>query len=328
MESQLLLAPGEAFHQECVQLGEKFLMRRQSSFRSAFTLIELLVVITIVAILIALVLPAVQYAREAARRSACANNLKQIGLALHNYSEQHRVLPSSSTSQIDFGAWSPNPTVYHLHSWATMILPQLDQGNVYNQINFQVSALATVNHEPGSQKIPGYRCPSFSGQDFSQSPVYVQFSPRLALRNYAAMGGTTIGKLWQEPDGSIYPRSRVAYGEIIDGASQTILIAETKEPNAGVWIDGGTAALASRRYLETNSPSFAGPENALNFHPYFVANGQGIDAQFGPSSMHTGVILHLFADGGVRNLSENINAVIYGALISRAGREPVSESSY
>src|SRR5579872_4190996 len=114
-------------------------MRRARSV-FGFTLIELLVVIAIISVLAALLMPAVQQAREAARLSQCRNNLRQIGLALHNYEGHVSVLPSSTTSQIDFGVWNSNPTSYHLHSWATMILPHLEQAPLYNLINFNVSA--------------------------------------------------------------------------------------------------------------------------------------------------------------------------------------------
>ncbi|MSR58774.1 MAG: DUF1559 domain-containing protein [Planctomycetaceae bacterium] len=303
-------------------------MRRRFSSRSAFTLIELLVVIAIIGVLVALLLPAVQQAREAARRTACRNNLKQIGLALHNYADLHGGLPPSTTSQIDFGVWSPTPTDYHLHSWATFILPQLDQTPLFNRINFNVSALAAVNYDSASQKVAAYRCPTFTGPDFSQSPLYLKLSPNYAIRNYVAMGATTVGKLWQSPDGSIYPRSSTRFADIRDGTSQTIFIAETKEPNAAVWIDGGVAALTSRRYAEENSPSFAGTETALNYQPFFQANGQGIDAQFGPSSPHTGGVMHLIGDGSVRFISDNINGTIYDCLVTRAGGEPISDGAY
>jgi prepilin-type N-terminal cleavage/methylation domain-containing protein len=303
-------------------------MRRPASCRSAFTLIELLVVVVIIGILIALLLPAVQYAREVARRSSCSNNLRQIGLALHNYAEQHRRLPSSSTSQIDFGVWSPNPKSFHLHSWASMILPFLDQTPLYNQINFDVSALDTFNYGPAANRISAYRCPSYVGPFFSQSSLYTALSPEYAIRNYAAMGGTTVGRFWQNPDGVFYARSGTRIQDISDGTSATIFTTETREPSAAVWIDGGTAAVVSRRYLETNSPLFFGPETSLNYHPYFVANGQGIDAEYGPSSMHAGVVAHLFGDGAVHFLSEKIDSLVYDAMATRAGRDVVPDGSF
>lgn len=303
-------------------------MRRLVTLRAAFTLIELVVVIAIIGILVALLLPAVQFAREAARRTSCASNLKQIGLALHNYAGQHGVLPSSSTSQIDFGVWSPNPRAYHLQSWATMILPFLDQGPLYQQINFNVSALHEVNRGPAANRIEVYRCPSYTGGTFSQAPLYTALSTEYAIRNYAAMGGSTVGRLWQSPDGVFYARSSTRIEDITDGTSHTIFVAETREPDAAVWIDGGTAAVVSRRYLETSSPLFAGPENSLNYKPYFVANGQGIDAQYGPSSMHAGGVTHVFADGSVHFISENINSVVYDALATRGRRDIVPAGSY
>lgn len=300
-------------------------MRRARPALSGFTLIELLVVITIIAVLAALLLPAVQTAREAARLTQCRNNLKQIGLALHNYEAALKVLPSSTTSQIDFGVWSPNPANYHLHSWASMILPHLDQAALYNQINFSVSAFDPVNYVPASFRPAAYRCPSYSGPDFSLSPLYGRMSPRFALRNYVAMGATSVGSFYVHPNGVFYSRSSTRLEDVKDGTSHTIFIAETREANAAVWIDGGTAAVVSRRYLETNAPTYAGPENPLNFQPYYRSNGQGIDSLFGPSSQHAGGVVHLFGDGSVQAISPNIDAKVYDALVTRAGGEPVPD---
>jgi hypothetical protein len=207
-----------------------------------------------------------------------------------------------------------------------MLLPGLDQGNLYNQVNFNISALDPGNVLPASTVIPTYRCPAYSGPSYSMSPLYGRISTAYALRNYAAMGATSVGGLYGlivQPDGVFYALSSTRFADITDGTSNTIFLVETREPGAAVWIDGGTSAVASRRYLETNAPTYAGPENSLNFQPYYVANGQGLDAFFGPSSMHTGGgINHLFGDGSVRSISPNVNAQVYDALVTRAGGEP------
>lgn len=288
-----------------------------------FTLIELLVVIAIIVILMALLLPAVQQAREAARRTMCRNNLKQIGLALHNYSTLFGTLPSGSTSFVENGVWNGNPSRYHLHSWCSLLLPNLDQANIYNRINYNVSALHPSNVPIAGQVIATYRCPSFSGSDFSQDPLYVNLSPKYAIRNYVALGGTTVGKLWKLPDGVIYPQSITRLADVSDGLSATIFLSETREPNAQVWIDGSTAAVTSRRYDDGNPPSYAHPEHAMNFTPYYLAAGQGIDATWGVSSMHSGGTSHLMGDGSVRFVSQYISAAVYDSLVTRAGKDPL-----
>lgn len=303
-----------------------------SPVRRGFTLIELLVVIAIIGVLVALLLPAVQQARSSARGVQCRNNLKQIGLALHNYAETHSVLPPSSTTDVEQGVWRDRPWRYHLHSWASLILPNLDQSNAQNQINYNVSSLDPANRQVASLIISTYRCPSYAGSDFSTDSLYTAISPTMALRNYTAMGASDIGKLWQNPDGVFYPRSSTQFRDITDGTTNTIFIVETRDEGAPVWIDGGAAAVAGRRFDAANPPSYAGPENSINYNPYYQSERdpdgnklyQSLDSLYGPSSMHPGGAFHLLGDGSVRYISENINVTTYDALCSRAGGEVVT----
>jgi prepilin-type N-terminal cleavage/methylation domain-containing protein/prepilin-type processing-associated H-X9-DG protein len=155
-------------------------MRSRDRFRSgsrtrAFTLIELLVVIAIIGVLIALLLPAVQAAREAARRSQCTNNMKQLGIALHNYHDTVGTFPTSfwRTQNGPGGApTTPDWPGFHRASWLTLLLPQLEQGNVYNAVNFLVPIAGGEFHWIQSTAlmtpISVYMCPSDPSPTFSR----------------------------------------------------------------------------------------------------------------------------------------------------------------
>src|SRR5262245_62053385 len=138
--------------------------------RRGFTLIELLVVIAIIAILIALLLPAVQQAREAARRTQCKNNLKQIGLALHNYESTHGLFPPScindpyASGTLDGVSYPDSLMVATTgFGWGALLLAQLEQAPLYNQFNFSTGCWAIAHKTQVATRLPVFLCPSASG---------------------------------------------------------------------------------------------------------------------------------------------------------------------
>lgn len=292
---------------------------------AGFTLIELLVVIAVIATLVALLLPAVQQVREAARQTQCRNNLHQFGLALHNYHDVHRVFPPSSTNDVEQGGWIGDPLSRHLHSWCDQILPQLDHMPLYNQIDFSVSSLHPNNRSVAEFQLAVFRCPSYAGAKVSHDRNYTRFGPAYAITNYVAMGATSAGAIYGEntglflPEGIMYPLSSVAMREIDDGVSNTFLVVETREEHHAVRVDGGMMAVVATPYDEGNSPTYAGSQIALNFMPYFEYSNPSVT--WGPSSQHYGGAMHLFADGGVRFISNSIARRTYMGLTTRAGKD-------
>ena len=186
-----------------------------------FTLIELLVVIAIIAILVALLLPAVQQAREAARRTQCKNQLKQIGLAMHNYETAHRLFPPSAA----FGATiAQNQNA----SWSIhgRLLPFLEQGALYDQVALDVAwdDQAVLS----GLKIPVYACPSDPNSDVARD-----VSPKLASPLYPTTYGFNFGT-WmvynpvtkQIGDGMFGPNSKISFRDVVDGTSNTLMASE------------------------------------------------------------------------------------------------------
>jgi len=204
-----------------------------SPTRKAFTLIELLVVIAIIAVLIALLLPAVQSAREAARRSQCVNNLKQLGLAVHNYVSSNNVLPAEG---VFLGAaYSTTPGVGEgwgwAASWAVSILPHLEQQSLYNAFNFNHSADLPDNYTTGFTLLNSLLCPSDSLQKRPSDP----WGPSSYHGNHGGPGivtnwsGTIVQNFtnrpaaWWGSDGNL---AYFGFESITDGTSSTAMFSE------------------------------------------------------------------------------------------------------
>jgi prepilin-type N-terminal cleavage/methylation domain-containing protein len=292
-----------------------------------FTLVELLVVIAIIGVLIGLLLPAVQAARESARRTNCTNNLKQIGLAIANYQLSHKAYPPSCSDELDdvldLEIYEQSET---RHSWASLILPFLESATISDRIDRKEHALSNDNRVAATLVIPDYRCPSYLGPDYSKANRYNGLDPPCAIGNYTALGSSTVGNLWGatlDPDGVLTPGGYIGPKDVIDGLSHTVFVAETREELLAAWADGLTAAVTALAYDAFDYPRYAADQISLNFMPYF--NYHTDSAKYGPSSMHAGGAFHLFGDGSVRFVRDEVALRVYVAFSTRAGQESSSD---
>jgi prepilin-type N-terminal cleavage/methylation domain-containing protein/prepilin-type processing-associated H-X9-DG protein len=305
----------------------------------AFTLVELLVVIAIIAILIALLLPAVQQVREAAARAQCMNNLKQIGLALHNYHDVYKHLPPGYAATPPYldGATDTAPG----WGWAAFILPQLEQSNLYHQLNFA----QPVQNSPSIQTlVPIYLCPSdlFPQGPFPLTDGLGNIICMAAPASYAACCGNDASDTTAATgNGVFYRNSQTRLTDITDGTSETILIGERAWAKAnGIWAGAAPNGVIRRGRYNPCQPVVSGawyPAATL-----VLAHTHLNNALFDPdgsagmddfSSMHVGGSNFLFADGSVHFLrsvpSDNpdgsftADGLAFQALGTRAGGEVV-----
>ena len=214
---------------------------------SGFTLIELLVVIAIIAILIALLLPAVQQAREAARRSQCKNNLKQIGLALHNYHEIFGAFPPGCVhSQTDTAAAGRAA-----YGWGAFILPQLDQAPLFNQLDVNGRELHLLLQAASSRPlvqvpVQVFRCPSDTAPGLNNERLFtnkIYGDTAAATASYAGVHGTRWAwatdwlQKGEDPFGVFWPDSKVRLADVTDGASNVVMVGERHWAHlSAIWI--------------------------------------------------------------------------------------------
>lgn len=325
---------------------------RRLILRRGFTLIELLVVIAIIAILIALLLPAVQQAREAARRSTCKNNLKQLGLAMHNYHDAHKMFPIAIAPSVTDSC--TGGCAWRGMSAHALMLPYMDQANIYNRIDWNVKYDAAPNNVLNNEVIPAFLCPSdlkWAGADTGN--------------NYVVSAGPSV--FWSigtgDQVGMFNYRRPVRISDVLDGTSNTIAASErTIGDNNGSKFRVETdlvraqsfpfpeRSFVSKANLDaygtqcltgtTNTHSHVGREwmngigsqtvfNTLNTpnspnpdcHPCPGCGWYDSAGVWSARSRHTGGAHVLMGDGAVRFASDNIDTTLWQHLGSVAGEE-------
>lgn len=284
-------------------------MNLQSTIRRGFTLVELLVVIAIIGILIALLLPAVQAAREAARRSQCTNNLKQLGLALHNYHDTYNEFPAGGA---DTGNGSRE-----MWGWGAFILPFIEESNLYEQLRVsQQDLTVTLNNtslRPLVQTaIEGFICPSDPGGDLMDGGQMnggtgrhfngdssVPNSFRVAKSNYVGVAG-----FWdvdeRNNNGVLFRGSHMRFADITDGTASTFLVGERNKFCAqGAWV--------GNRNVTGSGPQGADYTMGAVFRPVNDPSNGTHRCVEGFASEHPGGANFGFADGSVHFITDNIN---------------------
>jgi prepilin-type N-terminal cleavage/methylation domain-containing protein/prepilin-type processing-associated H-X9-DG protein len=306
--------------------------------RRAFTLIELLVVIAIIAVLMGLLLPAVQKVREAAARTKCQNNLKQIGLACHAYHDANQAFPPgywACENYVD-GATDTSPG----WGWAAYLLPYLEQGNLFQQLDFQKPV---QNSSAIQTRVAVYLCPSdITPASFAVPDGFGVTICWAAPSSYAAcVGGDETDASGATGRGVFYRNSHTRFADIIDGTSSTILIGERAWSNAnGIWagaIPGGVIKRGQSNPCQPNIPGAWYPASVLvQAHAHLnnaLSDPDGSAGMDDFSSRHPGGSNFVFADGSVRFLrsvagdnadgSYTSDGLTFQALATRAGDEVI-----
>ncbi|NLF71979.1 MAG: DUF1559 domain-containing protein [Candidatus Anammoximicrobium sp.] len=272
--------------------------------KSGFTLVELLVVIAIIGILVALLLPAIQAAREAARRSQCSNNLKQIGLAMHNYHDSFLRFPPAFTAFRNDSAngWG----------WGVFILPFAEQNTLYEQLNPTIDKFPTATSGPlyelCQSEIPMYRCPSDVG------PARNNYRGNFGTSNYVGMWGAHVdaGVHADPGNGMMYYNANLSTQHVLDGTSNVLMVGErafNNKPWRGATWSGSRSAI--------------GPGWAAVMRGVWSTNAlklMGTDV-WAYSSLHPAGVQFVLVDGSVRLIPDTIDTATLLIIAQRAAGE-------
>ena len=300
--------------------------------KRGFTLIELLVVIAIIAVLIALLLPAVQQAREAARRTQCKNNLKQLGLAMHNYHDTVNRFPYASHGATYGG-------------WVLFVMPYLDQAPLYNKWDHSTQYYVAPNVSLTQGRLAAHSCPS-------DTPTATWIATGMPNYNYAVNFGNTSNARVSPLNGVTFSKAPfhyegfrgsgpgISYGlrDITDGTSNTLMLAEVRNGIFNNDLRGLTWFGSHSGFTTHNSPNTATPDYSESQWcpagastpdlPCAGSSGDSTGAtplNMSARSRHTGGVQVALCDGAVRFISNNIDLNTWRALSSMQGNETISE---
>ena len=281
--------------------------------RQAFTLIELLVVIAIIGVLVGLLLPAVQQAREAARRTSCVNNMKQLGLAIHNYKDVNKVLPAGWTKPADLTNF-PNRNYW---GWGAFILPFTEDSALYDQIDFGREWSNTGSSSIPATPLAGRCCPSDtmgllnSKENNSGKSNY--------LGSYGNKGINTANFTTTANRGVFTENSALRFRDITDGTSKSILLGERvgdrSGTNAGLW--AGARSMDTKPYTVVGR----GPDSATNVvNTVNGSNGWALSVSNHPGGCNVAMV-----DGSVAFLNSSINVTAYQYMIQINDGQPIPD---
>ena len=304
----------------------------------AFTLVELLVVIAIIGILIGLLLPAVQAAREAARRMSCQNNLKQIGLAFHNYHDTLSTFPPGKISDIQ----SDGSDRGNYFGWGGLILPFIEAKNVQDLVDFKEKVYNEPNKTAGKTLLKFYLCPSDKDREIREIPYYnpdvldengwsklemIELAPShyagIVTEKISDYGRETLADGWtlaHDELGVILLTRSVGMNEILDGLSNTLMITEASsyENSSPKTYDNGSWIMGTNVFRKTTAPVNYRPKCAhFDSGTLDFSCSQCSAYQYETRSRHPGGAHALACDGSVRFLSENMEMKTLASAMTR-----------